>query len=217
MLAGVPENLEMPIADVGLDLGGPFLGLGWGPPLYAPENMMSARAIIASRGASTFVRVAPGLDHVLRLRIYESRPGRLQTQLQVEVCGLPIETGLSSIGDERSVLVGIIPSDIISRFAGRLWIKIGCMNDDGEPLTGTVFLSRLELAQADEAQKAEYRFAIERKVLAAQKLEIAELEKQVAALQARVSELETLLKVTYDSHSWQITAPLRAIRKLAHH
>jgi MoaA/NifB/PqqE/SkfB family radical SAM enzyme len=211
------QNLETPVADDGLDLGGPFLGVGWGPPLYAPENMMSARAISASRGASAFVRVAPGLDHVVRLRIYESRPDRLQTQLQVEICGLPIETGLSSIGDERSVLVGIIPSEVTSRFAGRLWIKVGCVNDNGERLAGTVFLSRLELAQADEAQKAEYRFAIERKMLTAQKLEIAELEKQVAALQARVSELDTLLKATYGSHSWQITAPLRAIRKLAHH
>ena len=52
-------------------------------------------------------------------------------------------------------------------------------------------------------------------MLTAQKLEIAELEKQVAALQARVSELDTLLKATYGSHSWQITGPLRANRKLA--
>ena len=211
------QTLDIPIADdVDIALGGPFIGIGWGPPLYTPESRISARSISIAHGASVFVRVAVGVDHLLRFKIHP-QPNKLATQLQIVVCGLPIETVLSGSENDRLALIGIIPSELTHRFAGRLCIKIGCVSDNAEPLAETIFLSHLEIVEANEAGRLEYSFALEHKSFGPQRLRIAELEKQVTGLQTQVSELQTRLQVMYNSHSWQITAPLRAVRRLARH
>ena len=198
-LAGKPSRtLDIPIADdVDIALGGPFIGIGWGPPLYTPESRISARSISIAHGASVFVRVAVGVDHLLRFKIHP-QPNKLATQLQIVVCGLPIETVLSGSENDRLALIGIIPSELTHRFAGRLCIKIGCVSDNAEPLAETIFLSHLEIVEANEAGRLEYSFALEHKSFGPQRLRIAELEKQVTGLQTQVSELQTRLQVMYE-------------------
>src|SRR5262245_26350871 len=83
------EKLDAPAGSNDIYVAGPFIGIGWGPPVHVPSQKISARWIGGAQAASIFVRVTPGLDCVIHVTI--GFPSELEYRLQVEVCGRSIE------------------------------------------------------------------------------------------------------------------------------
>jgi len=128
-------------------VAGPFIGIGWGPPVHDPGQKISARWIGGAQAASIFVRVTPGLDCVIYVTI--AYPSELERRLQVEVCGRPIEPRFSHDEAGRTLVVAFVPDDLTRLHDGRLWVRLACRDDAGEPLAGWLSVMRFSTSQAD--------------------------------------------------------------------
>ena len=200
-------------------VAGPFVGIGWGPPIHDPGQKISARWIGGAQAASIFVRVTPGLDCVIYVTI--AYPSELERRLQVEVCGRPIEPRFSRDEAGRILVVAFVPDDLTRLHDGRLWVRLACRDDAGEPLAGWLSVMRFSTSQADAMAVGleEVVVQLERQVAEKdasrrqQATQISQLEQQLSERNAKLAELERTLRGTYESRSWRLTAPLRRTKK----
>jgi hypothetical protein len=229
------KTLNLPAGASDIYLAGPFLGIGWGPPIHDPLHKMSARWIGGAQAASIFVRVEPGLDCIMCFTI--AYPSELERRLQVQVCGRPIEPRFSRDEAGRTLLIAFVPDDLTRLYDGRLWVRLACLNAGGEPLAGWLSVMRFSVspgsmgvgleplvaqleqlvAQLEQrAAQLEQRVAQLKQLLAERDAslgqevtQVKQLEQHVCERNARLVELERTLQATYESRSWRATAPLR--------
>jgi wyosine [tRNA(Phe)-imidazoG37] synthetase (radical SAM superfamily) len=223
------KRLDVPAEANDIYLAGPFLGVGWGPPIHDPVNKVSARWIGGAQAASIFVRLEPERDCMMFLTI--AYPTELERRLRVQVCGRPIETWFSRDDAGRTVVGAFVPDDLTRAHDGRLWVRLACLDADGGPAAGMLSLTRVSVSQESKIVVPLQRLLVEKDALLeeqalrvrqlqlrASQLEqlLAEkdtfadrLEKHVSECKARLAELERTLQSTYNSRSWKVTAPLR--------
>jgi hypothetical protein len=213
------RKLDAPAGPSDIYVAGPFIGIGWGPPVHDPGQKISARWIGGAQAASIFVRVTPGLDCVIYVTI--AYPCELERRLQVEVCGRPIEPRFSRDEAGRTLLVAFVPDDLTRLHDGRLWVRLACLDAAGEPLAGWLSVMRFSISQAGAmaAGLEEVVVQLERQVAQKdasrkqQAAQITQLEQQLSERDAKLAELEQTLRGTYASRSWRLTAPLRRMKK----
>jgi MoaA/NifB/PqqE/SkfB family radical SAM enzyme len=186
------KTIDVPADANDINFAGPFLGIGWGTPIYDPLKKASARWIGGAQAASVFVRVEPGLNCMMCLTI--AYPSELETRLRVQVCGRPIETWFSHDETGRTVVGGFVPGDLTRAHEGRLWVRLVCLDDDGEPAAGVLSLAQLSVSQESKIVIPLERLLAEKDaVLGQQSLRISQLEPLVAekdALLGRIGQLE---------------------------
>jgi MoaA/NifB/PqqE/SkfB family radical SAM enzyme len=119
---------------IDIDLAGPFVGIGWGPPLYEPQNRLSARWLWANGTASMFVRVPAGQDYEIRLTAHHIHPAGLAEKVKLAVGERVLKTVRSFDEAGRTVLSAMVPDDLVTAHEGRLWLRIAC----GDGLGGAV-------------------------------------------------------------------------------
>ena len=200
-------------------VAGPFIGIGWGPPVHDPGQKISARWIGGAQAASIFVRVTPGLDCVIYVTI--AYPSELERRLEVEVCGRRIEPRFSRDEAGRTLVVAFVPDDLTRLHDGRLWVRLACRDDAGEPLAGWLSVMRFSTSQADAMAAGLEQLVIQMERLVADKdasrrqqaAQLCQLEQQLSERNAKLAELERTLQETYESRSWRLTAPLRKMKK----
>lgn len=193
------QKVDAPFGGTSVALAGPFLGIGWGLPIHEHLNRLSARWISAGQQASIFVRVQPGTPSELRFTIHHVHPAELQAQLAVNICGRAVETRTSRDPVGRTVLSAAVPADVTETFDGRLWVRIGCVDKDGNAPVGHVSLVRF-VADPAGASVAKLEEAV------------AEKELLLAQQAGRMADLEAELAAVYASQSWRLTAPLRRFK-----
>src|SRR5262245_50232333 len=119
---------------------------------------------------------------------------------------------------------GGLPSMIpCTRFPhdGRLWVRLACLDEAGEPLAGWFSVMRFSISQADEMAVGLEPLVIQLERLIAgrdaslrqQAVQMNQLERQLSERNTKLAELEETLRVTYQSRSWRLTAPLRKMKK----
>lgn len=212
------RKLDAPAGPRDIYVAGPFMGIGWGPPVHDPGKKTSSRWLGGAMAASIFVRVTPGLDCVIY--VTSAYPSEMERRLQVEVCGRRIEPRFSRDEAGRTVVVAFVPDDLTRLHDGRLWVRLACRDDAGVPLAGWLLVMRFSISQADAMAAGPEQLVIELERLAAdndasrreQAAQITQLEQQVSERNAKLAELERTLQLTYDSRSWRLTAPLRKIK-----
>jgi MoaA/NifB/PqqE/SkfB family radical SAM enzyme len=193
------KTIDVPADGNDIYLAAPFLGIGWGPPIHDPVNKMSARWIGGAQAASIFVRVQPGLDCMMCLTI--AYPTELERRLQIQVCGRPIETWFSRDDAERAVVGAFVPDDLTRAHDGRLWVRVACLDDDGGPAAGMLYLARVSLSQESRIVVPLQRLLAEKAALLEQRaLRVSQLEQLFAQTATsveqqlvRASKLEQLL------------------------
>ena len=199
------QKAHAPLAGSSVALAGPFLGIGWGVPIHEHQNRISARWLGAAQQASIFLRVQPESTCELRFTIHHVHPDELQSRLGVNVCGRALETRTSRDPSGRTVLGATVPEDLIEAFDGRLWVRLGCFDHDGQLPAGHISFLRLAISDPARAQVARLEEVVAKKdLLLAQQSE-------------RLAELEDKLRAVYASRSWRVTAPLRKFRAWLHH
>jgi len=212
------RKLDAPAGPSDIYVAGPFIGIGWGPPVHDPGQKISARWIGGAQAASIFVRVTPGLDCVIYVTI--AYPSELERRLQVEVCGHPIEPRFSRDETGRTLLAAFVPDDLTRLHEGRLWVRLACRDDAGEPLAGWLSVMRFSISQADATAEGLEQLMIQLERLVAEKdasrrqqaAQITQLEQQLSERNAKLAELEGTLRGAYESRSWRLTAPLRRMK-----
>src|SRR5262249_45314089 len=142
------RKLDAPAGPSDIYVAGPFAGIGWGPPIHDPGKKISARLIGGAKAASIFVRVTPELDCVIHVTI--AYPSELERRLQVEVCARRIEPRFSRDEAGRILLVAFVPDDLTRLHDGRLWVRLACLDADGQPLAGWLSVMRFSIWQAGE-------------------------------------------------------------------
>lgn len=115
---------DEPPQSIDIDLAGPFVGIGWGPPLYEPQNRLSARWLSANGTASMFVRVPRGENCEIRLTAHHIHPTELADKLKLAVGENVLETRRSFDESGRTVLSAIVPDDLLALHDGRLWLRL---------------------------------------------------------------------------------------------
>jgi MoaA/NifB/PqqE/SkfB family radical SAM enzyme len=190
---------DLPVLDGEVELAAPFLGIGWGPPIYDAQTRLAARSICAAQTASLFVRVAPRPDHELRFVIH-SAPTELQPELRLQVNGRELETRLAPDHIGRLTLSSVLPADLAQAHNGRLWVRVGCLAGRAKSSHLVIALMQFGLAEMGKTVVAD-----QQEVLAAKNLLIGQQ-------QARITELEHQMSAIYRSRSWRMTAPLRNLR-----
>ncbi len=198
------KTADVPVGNDGVAFAAPFLGIGWGPPIHEPQNLISARSIGASMAASLFVRVACRSHHELRFVVHNA-PTELQPQLRFEVNGRKLETKLARDQIGRLVLSGTLPEDLVQAHDGRLWVRVGCLDGHANLPHLTMSLIQLEFSEIGKVAVFD------------QEEIIAAKNGLIGQQQARITELEAQLSLLYASRSWRMTAPLRKIRAWLHH
>jgi MoaA/NifB/PqqE/SkfB family radical SAM enzyme len=138
---------DEPTADaVDLSLAGPLLGIGWGIPIYEPQNRISARWLGGTLAASVFVRIEPGLDYELRFTLHHASPVELAGRLGIIANGRALAVRHSRDETERAVVSAILPDDLARADGGRLWVQVGCFDTAGEPVAGNLSFARFEVS-----------------------------------------------------------------------
>jgi len=202
-----------------IEFGGRFLGIGWGPPIYEPQNRLSARWIGAAQMASVFMRVEPGISRAIEFIVHSCDPPELQVQLQLQVNGHAIETLASCDQAGRTVLSGIVPSELTELYDGRLWVRIGCVIAGENPPVGEVSLTRFEILEPREALRVIEQFitakndalrGLERRIIALEQRNMKK-DESIEQQRLRLVELQAQLRGVYASRSWRVTAPVRAL------
>jgi hypothetical protein len=215
------KTLDRPAGASDIYFAGPFLGIGWGPPIHDPLHKTSARWIGGAQAASIFVCVEPGLDCIMWFTI--AYPSELERRLQVQVCGRPIEPRFSRDEAGRTLLIAFVPDDLTRLYDGRLWVRLACLNAAGEPLAGWLSVMRFSVSPGSMGVGVEPLVAqFEKRVaqleqlltegdasLGQQVTRAKQLEQRISERNARLVELERTLQATYESRSWRVTAPLR--------
>jgi MoaA/NifB/PqqE/SkfB family radical SAM enzyme len=213
------RKVDAPAGPSDIYVAGPFIGIGWGPPVHDPGQKISARWIGGAQAASIFVRVTPGLDCVIYVTI--GFPSELEYRLQVEVCGRPIAPRFARDEAGRTLLVVFVPDDLTRLHEGRLWVRLACRDDAGEPLAGWLSGMRFSISQVDATAAGLEQLMIQLERLVAEKdasrrqqaAQISQLEQQLSERNAKLAELERTLRGAYESRSWRLTAPLRKMKK----
>jgi MoaA/NifB/PqqE/SkfB family radical SAM enzyme len=213
------RKLDAPAGPSDIHVAGPFIGIGWGPPVHDPGQKISARWIGGAQAASIFVRVTPGLDCVIYVTI--AYPSELERRLQVEVCGRLIEPRFSRDEAGRVLLIAFVPDDLTRLHDGRLWVRLACLDAAGEPLAGWLSVMRFSISQAGAMAVGLEQLVVQLERLVAEKdasrrqqaAQISQLEQQLSERNAKLAELEQILRGTYESRSWRLTAPLRRMKK----
>jgi wyosine [tRNA(Phe)-imidazoG37] synthetase (radical SAM superfamily) len=193
------ETIDVPAGASDIYLAGPFLGIGWGPPIHDPLHKMSARWIGGAQAASIFVRVEPGLDCIMCFTI--AYPSELERRLQVQVCGRQIEPRFSRDEAGRTLLIAFVPDDLTRAHDGRLWVRLACLDDGGRPAAGSLSLARVSLSQESKIVLPLQRLLAEKDALLEQQaLRVSQLEQLFAQTATsveqqlvRASQLERLL------------------------
>ncbi len=196
------QKADVPLTGADVALAGPFLGIGWGVPIYEHQQSISARWIGGAQQASVFVRVEPGAACQLSFTVHNINPFELRLRLGINVCGRGVETRRTRDAAGRTVLRATVPEDLTEAFNGRLWVRLGRW-DGSETPTGNVSLVRLRLT--DPAKN----------LGATSEDLIAEKDLLLAEQSGRLAELEEELKAVYASQSWRLTAPLRQLKARA--
>jgi hypothetical protein len=159
------KGSDVPRSTADLELAGPFLGVGWGAPIYELHNAIAARPLGAAKAASLFVRVSPTKGSEIRLTVHRRNSEPDGEDLQVEVCGRRLATQYSHDELGREVLVAPLPDDLLRAHDGRLLIRV---TDLGDPSAfGPAAFMRFEVSDTrsiEVAQSARSMFA--RSVLA---------------------------------------------------
>jgi hypothetical protein len=213
------RKLDAPAGPSDIYVAGPFMGIGWGPPVHDPGQKISARWLGGAMAASIFVRVTPGLDCVIY--VTSAYPSEMERRLQVEVCGRRLEPRFSRDEAGRTLIVAFVPNDLTRLHDGRLWVRLACRDDAGEPLAGWLLVMRFSISQADAMAAGPEQLVIELERLVAendasrrqQAAQLSQLEQQLSERNAKLAELERTLQETYESRSWRLTAPLRKMKK----
>ena len=197
------RKLDTPAGPSDIYVAGPFIGIGWGPPVHDPGQKISGRWLGGAQAASIFVRVTPGLDCAIYVTI--AYPSELEHRLQVEVCGRPIEPRFSRDEAGRTLLVAFVPGDLTRLHDGRLWVRLACLDAAGEPLAGWLSVMRFSTSQAGATGEGLEQLVIELERLIAdrdasrrqQAAQISQLEQQLSERDAKLGELERTLQETY--------------------
>jgi MoaA/NifB/PqqE/SkfB family radical SAM enzyme len=185
------QKADVPVNGEPIPLARPFLGIGWGPPIYEPQNKVSARWISATQSASVFVRATTETSKPeARFTIHHAHPPGLVERLQLQVNGRPVETKLLSDRAGRRVISALLPRDLLSGHEGRIWVRIGIPDSTKQP-NAHVSLMRFEVTELSLED-----LLIEKDALIAQQ-------------QQRVAELKQHIHFLQNSRSWRLTAPLR--------
>src|SRR5262245_2276340 len=188
------RKLDVPAGPSDIYVAGPFAGIGWGPPSLDPGKKISARLIGGAKVASIFVRVTPGLDCVIHVTI--AYPSEVERRLQVEVCGRRVEPRFSRDEAGRTLLVAFVPEDLTRLHDGRLWVRLACRDDAGQPLAGWLLVMRFSISQADAMAAGPEQLVIQLERLIADKgaslrqqaAQLSELEQQLSQLEQQLSE-----------------------------
>jgi MoaA/NifB/PqqE/SkfB family radical SAM enzyme len=190
------KNAETPMDLDTIRLGMPILGIGWGPPIYEPQNKVSARWVSSAQIASIFVRVTPGSCYAVSFTVHHCH--ELESRLQLFVGDSQIESWRSRDTSGRLVLSSIVPEHMTLAEDGRLRLQIGCLEANNARPSGHFSLIQLELSQLGPA--------------------ITEFLRQsgMGATPAPPiidDEYKLQLQALYASRSWRITAPLRELAR----
>ena len=212
------RKLDTPAGPSDIYVAGPFIGIGWGPPVHDPGQKISGRWLGGAQAASIFVRGTPGLD--CAIYVTSAYPSELERRLQVEVCGRRIEPRFSRDEAGRTLVVAFVPGGLTRLHDGRLWVRLACLDAAGEPLAGWLSVMRFSTLQADAMGEGPEQLVIELERLVADKdalrrqqaAQIIQLEQQLSERNAKLGELERILRWTHESRSWRLTAPLRKIK-----
>ncbi len=196
------QKADVPAAAANVPLAGPFLGIGWGAPIYDHQNRISARWIGAAQQASIFIRVETGTTFEFSFTIHHIHPAELQSRLGIIVCGRALETRTSRDVSGRTVLSATLPEDLTQAFDGRVWVRIGCFEG------GATAASQLSLVRFKLTNPADVRTATLEELVTEKNLLLVEQS-------GRLLQLEEELKAVYASRSWRVTAPLRQFKGCA--
>jgi MoaA/NifB/PqqE/SkfB family radical SAM enzyme len=199
------ETADVPVQNGDIALAAPFLGIGWGPPIHEPQNRVSARSLSAAQAATLFVRVTPRPNHELRFLIH-SAPAELHAQLRLEVNGRELDTRVVADQIGRMVVSATLPEDLANAHDGRLWVRVGYFASRTKP-SPQLAVSFMQFGLSE----------IGRAVALDPEQVIAAKNGLIGQQQARIAELEGLLKAMYASRSWRVTAPLRKFRVWLRH
>ena len=137
------------------------------------------------------------------------------------MCSRPIEPRFSRDEAGRTLVVAFVPDDLTRLHDGRLWVRLACRDDAGEPLAGWLSVMRFSTSQADAMAAGLEQLVIQIERLVAHKdasrrqqaAQLCQLEQQLSERNAKLAELERTLQETYESRSWRLTAPLRKMKK----
>jgi MoaA/NifB/PqqE/SkfB family radical SAM enzyme len=149
------QKHHSPSSTIDFALAGPFLGMGWGAPLFEPEKGVSARPIGDAQVASVFVHTVPTLNAEVRFTIRQLHLSKLQPQVQLEVCGCRIEVRYSTDELRRTVLGGTVPEEVMRSYGGRLWVRVGLLDQSPGDSLGDVSFIRFEVSDARAIQVAQ--------------------------------------------------------------
>jgi wyosine [tRNA(Phe)-imidazoG37] synthetase (radical SAM superfamily) len=181
------KTIDVPAEANDVYFAGPFLGIGWGPPIHDPLNKVSARWIGGAQAASIFVRVEPGLNCMICLTV--AYPSELERRLRVQVCGRPIETWFSRDDAGRTVVIAFVPDDLTRTHDGRLWVRVACLDADDGPAAGCVSLMRFSISQESKIIVPLGRLLAETGALLGQPaLRISQLEQSLAETDALLKQ-----------------------------
>ncbi len=148
------KRLDAPRAPVDIPLARPFLGIGWGAPIYEFGNRQTARPIGAAQAASIFVRIAPAKGSEIRFTIHHLQFADVEPNLEIEVCGRAIAMRYTRDETGCAVVCGIVPDDLAELFDGRLWIRIGHLSGR-RPQSGQLSFARCEISDTRSIEVAQ--------------------------------------------------------------
>jgi hypothetical protein len=133
------------LQSVDLPLAGNIAGIGWGLPIYEPENRTSGRCLGGTQQASVLVRVRGGRTYEVRFVGHRIGLARL-ARLKVAVGAEPLETMVGIDKGGKITLSCVIPRRLVDAHDGRLWLRVGCI-DAATPPTGNISFSRLVIEE----------------------------------------------------------------------
>ena len=106
----------------------------------------------------------------------------------------------------RMVVSATLPEDLANAHDGRLWVRVGYFASRTKP-SPQLAVSFMQFGLSE----------IGRAVALDPEQVIAAKNGLIGQQQARIAELEGLLKAMYASRSWRVTAPLRKFRVWLRH
>ena len=197
------QKIGVPVSGGRVALAGPFLGIGWGPPIHEPQSKISARWISAAQNASIFVRVEPCVELKVHFTVHHAYPTDLTQQLRLKVNGRPLDTNLSTSRAGRVVMSGSLPDDMTRAYDGRLWIQVSCLDPNGVRPEGHISLMHLEITTPDGDRNSQLEELLVEKDALIQHLEL------------QLAERHQFIAFLQNTRSWRVTAPLRRMANLA--
>lgn len=141
------KDADIPVSSDDMALAGPFLGIGWGPPVLEPDRKASGRWLGRGRGASVFVRVRPGANVWICFTLHHFHPPDLLPHVKISIADRVLETRLWTDEIGHTVIGAQAPADLVSAHGGRLWLRVGPLAPDAKAPVGNIAFARLELSE----------------------------------------------------------------------